>query len=84
MESVIGLMEKEIRQATGEDVDAAFDINPQEKLGQTEIKEENKAIRIKTLMIARDLCLAKTITKTYNNIQQFAPYVLRQTKVIEM
>ena len=38
------LMDDDIRENTGEDLKSAFDINPQEKLGQTEIKEENKAI----------------------------------------
>ena len=75
-------MNEEIRNDTGEDP-RVDNINPQEKLGQTEIKEENKAIRLKALHISRDLCLDNALTATYNNIQQFAPSVLRKEQVID-
>lgn len=72
------MMNQEIAMDTWEDLKSAFDINPQEKLGQTEIKEENKAIRVKTISIARDIALDDALTFTYQNIQQFAPALLRK------
>ena len=83
LQIAIELMNTEIAVDTGEDVKAAFEINPQEKLGQTEIKEENKAIRLKTVMIARDIALDNALTFAYQNIQQFAPIVLRKEEKID-
>lgn len=82
LEIAINLMNEEIRNDTGEDP-RLDNINPQEKLWQTEIKEENKAIRLKTLHISRDICLDNALTSTYCNIQQFAPAVLRKEEKID-
>jgi hypothetical protein len=45
--------------------------------------EENKAIRQKAVSISRDLCLDNVITRAYENIQQFAPVLLRKTESID-
>lgn len=80
--AVIEILKEEIRMNTGEDP-AAWFVPPAEQLGTVEIMEENKAIRQKSVAISRDLCLDNVITRAYENIQQFAPVLLRRTEVIK-
>jgi len=80
--AMIEMMHDNIRQDTGEDPRAPFE-SPEQTLWQTEIVEENKSIRLKAIQIARDISLDESLTFTYNNIQQFAPILLRKTEVIE-
>jgi hypothetical protein len=82
LQMAIELMNDEIRQDTGEDPRAAF-ASPEKTLGQTEIIEENKSIRLKAVQIGRDICLDNALTAAYNNIQQFAPIVLRKEEKVD-
>jgi len=45
----LNIIDAEIKQATGIDINSPFEVLTQEKLGQTEIREANKAIRQKTV-----------------------------------
>ena len=77
------MLMEDIRSDTGEDPRASFE-SPESTLWQTEIVEENKAIRLKALQISRDICLDNAITAAYHNIQQFAPVVLRKTEKVKV
>ena len=57
----------EIRQDTWEDPRAGFEA-PEDTLGQTEIVEENKTIRVKSIHESRDIALDKALTYTLQNI----------------
>lgn len=52
-------------------------------LGQTEILEENKALRQKSKDQLRDMRLDDALTKTLCNIKQFAHILLAETKEIK-
>jgi len=80
--AVIEILRDEIRQNTWEDPRAAFE-TAENTLWQTEIVEENKAVRVRAVQISRDLCLDNVITRAYENIQQFAPVLLRKTESIK-
>lgn len=54
--NLLELIDEEVRAATGIDVKAAFEV-PEQNLGQTEIKEENKAIRLKSIDELEDLAI---------------------------
>ena len=82
LQVAIELMNDEIKTDTGEDPRAVFE-SWEKTLGQTEILEENKAIRMKAVQIARDICLDNALTQAYNNIQQFAPIMLRKEQDID-
>lgn len=48
MIALMSWIDEEVRIATGVDVRSAFEV-PEQNLGQTEIKEENKALRQKAI-----------------------------------
>ena len=54
--NLLALIDDEVRSATGIDVKAAFEA-PEQNLGQTEIKEENKAIRLKAIDELEDFAI---------------------------
>lgn len=72
----LGLVDKEIREATGLDLNSPFEAF-KETLWQTEIREENKAIRQKGTDELMNQCLDKALTMMLDNIARFAPVVLR-------
>jgi hypothetical protein len=76
-------LDKEIREATGLDINAAFEAY-HETLGQTEIREENKAIRQKGTDELMNQALDKALTMMLSNISRFAPVVLRVMTDIEV
>lgn len=79
---VYNLIMDEIRMNTGMDMRAPFEA-PAQQLGTVEIMEENKAIRYKAVDENRDLALDRAFTQTLNNINRFAPALLRKTEVVE-
>lgn len=64
-------------QDIGENIKAPYS-SPAGTLGEVEIMEENKAIRLKTVDIARDICLDNALTSMLQNIQDFAPALLKE------
>lgn len=76
---MISIIDQEIRDATGIDIKSPYESND-ETLWQTEIREQNKAIRYKSVDECMQLSLDRILTATLSNIQQFAP-VLLSTKV---
>lgn len=79
--NLLQLIDDEVRAATGIDVRAAFEA-PEQNLGQTEIKEENKAIRLKAIDELEDLAIGAALTIALANIVKFAPVLKRSTKEI--
>jgi hypothetical protein len=75
------LIDEEVRAATGIDVKAAFEV-PEQNLGQTEIKEENKAIRLKAIDELEDFAISEALTICLNNLIKFAPILKRSRKEI--
>ncbi len=64
-------------QDIGENIKAPYS-SPAWTLGEVEIMEENKAIRLKTVDIARDICMDNALTSMLQNIQDFAPALLKE------
>ena len=79
--NLLALIDDEVRSATGIDVKAAFEA-PEQNLWQTEIKEENKAIRLKAIDELEDFAIGEALTICLNNIIKFAPSLKRSTKEI--
>lgn len=76
------IIDAEIRDATGVDTKSSFEA-PADTLWQTEIIEENKAIRHKAVDEAYDFALDTALTHMLNNIAQFAPKVLKKVTEIK-
>lgn len=79
--NLLALIDDEVRSATGIDIKAAFEA-PEQNLWQTEIKEENKAIRLKAIDELEDFAIWEALTISLNNIIKFAPSLKRSTKEI--
>ena len=79
--NLLWLIDEEVRAATGIDVKAAFEV-PEQNLGQTEIKEENKAIRLKAIDELEDFAISEALTICLNNLIKFAPILKRSRKEI--
>ncbi len=77
------IMENELKMATGIDLNAPFEVMDQEKLGQTEIREANKAIRHKSTDELMNQSMDRVFTATLNNIKQFAPTLLKSIQVLK-
>lgn len=77
LSGALSYINEEIRVNTGIDLRAPFE-PPAPTLGQTEIIEENKAVRQKAIDEARDIALDDMLTQTLSNIAQFAPVLLRR------
>ncbi len=72
----------EIRVNSGVDMNSPFQ-EQAPTLGQTEIIEENKALRNRDKDELRDFCFDRALTLTLSNIKQFAPVLLAWTKEIK-
>lgn len=70
-----------VRTDTGIDMNAPFEA-PADTLWQTEIIEENKSIRYKTIDEARDQALDDALEMTLSNIAQFAPILLKRVSKV--
>lgn len=79
--NLLELIDEEVRAATGIDVKAAFEV-PEQNLWQTEIKEENKAIRLKSIDELEDIAIWEAMTIALANIVKFAPTFKSSTKEI--
>lgn len=79
--NLLWLIDEEVRAATGIDVKAAFEV-PEQNLWQTEIKEENKAIRLKAIDELEDFAISEALTICLNNLIKFAPSLKRSKKEI--
>lgn len=79
--NLLELIDDEVRSATGIDVKAAFEV-PEQNLWQTEIKEENKAIRLKSIDELEDVAIWEAMTMALANIVKFAPVLKKSTKEI--
>lgn len=76
MIALMSWIDEEVRIATGVDVRSAFEV-PEQNLGQTEIKEENKALRQKAIDELEDFWLGNALTMTLDNIVNFIPKLMR-------
>lgn len=75
--AALKIIDDEVRKDTG--IDQSAPIWPQANtLGQTEIIEENKALRQRTSDQLRDHFLDRALTLTLSNIAQFAPHLLKE------
>lgn len=82
LSGAIQIIDDEIRKSTGIDNRAPFEA-PAQTLGQTEIIEENKAIRSKAIDEANNQALDQALTMTLQNISQFAPVLMRRITEIK-
>lgn len=78
-EALLNLIDDMAIQDTGENLKAPYS-SPAKTLGETEIIEENKMIRIQSVNEADDMGLGRALTMSLDNITQFAPYLLKTTK----
>lgn len=69
-------IDDEVRVSTWVDTRAAFEV-PEQNLGQTEIKEENKALRQKAIDELEDFGLWNALTMALDNIVTFVPKLMR-------
>lgn len=76
--TAMSIIDQEVKQSTGLDLNSPFEVLDQEKLGQTEIREENKAIRQKAVDELMFQSLDRVLTMTLSNIAQLAPVLLRR------
>jgi len=74
--NMMSIIDSEIREATGLDIKAPFE-NSDSTLWQTEIREQNKAIRYKAVDELMQQSLDRVLTAMLNNIAQFAPVLLQ-------
>ena len=81
--NLLELIDQEVRYATGIDVKSAFEA-PEQNLWQTEIKEENKAIRLKAIDELEDIAIGKALTIALANIAKFAPVLKQGSKEIDV
>lgn len=81
--TAMNIMENELKMATGIDLNAPFEVMDQEKLGQTEIREANKAIRHKSTDELMNQSIDRVFTATLNNIKTFAPQLLKSIQDME-
>lgn len=80
--SALGIIDDEVRKDTG--IDQSAPVWPQANtLGQTEIIEENKALRQRASDQLRDIWLDRALTLTLSNIAQFAPHLLKKITEIK-
>lgn len=79
--SLLQLIEDEVRIATGVDVKSAFEVK-ELNLWQTEIKEENKQIRLKSIDELEDFAVWEALTIALNNCIKFAPSLKSSIKEI--
>lgn len=80
--SALSIIDDEVRKDTG--IDQSAPVWPQANtLGQTEIIEENKALRQRASDQLRDLRLDRALTLTLSNIAQFAPHLLKKITEIK-
>lgn len=82
LSNAIQIIDDEIRKSTGIDNRAPFEA-PAQTLWQTEIIEENKAIRSKAVDEADNQALDTALTMTLQNISQFAPVLMRRITEIK-
>lgn len=80
--SMMSIIDNEIREATWLDLKAPFE-NSDWTLGQTEIREQNKAIRYKAVDELMQQSLDRVLTAMLNNIAQFAPVLLQTTTKVK-
>lgn len=81
--SILEMSEINLMTATGVDIKSPFEINEQ-NLWQTEIREENKAIRWRSLDELEDYWLSNALTASINNIIKFAPRLLVKENDIKL
>lgn len=81
--SLNDLIDKEVMAATGININAPFDV-VEEKLWQTEIREENKAIRLKAIDELEDFGIGEAMTIALGNLIKFAPVLKRGRKEISV
>lgn len=79
--TLLQLIEDEVRIATWVDVKSAFEVK-ELNLWQTEIKEENKAIRSKSIDELEDFAIWEALTTALNNLVKFAPSLKSLTKEV--
>ena len=80
--NMMSILDQEIRDATGIDVKAPFE-NDDATLWQTEIREQNKAIRYKAVDELMQQSLDRVLTAMLNNIAQFATVLLQTTTKVK-
>lgn len=80
--NMMGLIDNEIREATGLDLKSPFEWSD-ETLWQTEIREQNKAIRYKAVDELMQQSLDRILTAMLNNISQFAPKLLASVSEVK-
>lgn len=76
MVALMAWIDDEVRVSTWVDTRAAFEV-PEQNLGQTEIKEENKALRQKAIDELEDFGLWNALTMALDNIVTFVPKLMR-------
>jgi formylmethanofuran dehydrogenase subunit D len=77
MVNVMQMIDDFVIQDTGENIKAPYS-SPAGTLGEVEIIEQNKALRVKTIDESRDICLDYVLSQVLSNIANFAPKVLCQ------
>lgn len=78
---VMNILDDIVIQDTWENVKAPYS-SPAKTLWETEIIEENKMIRIKSVDESDDIWLSEALTMSLDNITQYAPYLLKTTKLL--
>lgn len=83
MSVLLDLIDNEVRIATWIDMKAPFEVSEQ-NLWQTEIKEENKTIRLKSIDELEDFAIGEALTISLNNLIKFAPTLKKSKKEIDV
>lgn len=82
MVNMLNVIDDFVIQDTGENLKAPY-TSPAGTLGEVEIMEENKQIRMKAIDESYEMALDDALTMTYSNIRRFAPKLLKKTTKVK-